>query len=143
MYESSLWFGQNSAEYWLTEFQESIDRCTGGRDTIEILLKTALNNKQSIDYHVMSLRQILTRIFVSRCCNITKISVSVIKEKGENAIFLHFPTVFSTRSKTEIIILATFNLLSANALNLDKSKFLSSGEELNDIKPALRKGEKC
>ena len=38
--------------------------------------------------------------------------------------------MFSTLSKTEIIIHGTFILLSANALYLDKVKFLSSGNRL-------------
>ena len=47
--------------------------------------------------------------------------------KGENAgnqHFLLFPTMFSTVSKTEIIIVATLNLSSANAFKLDQSKNL-------------------
>ena len=43
-------------------------------------------------------------------------------EKAGNQHFLIFPAVFSTRSKTEMIILATFDLSSANALNLAQSK---------------------
>ena len=39
--------------------------------------------------------------------------------------------MFSTQSKTEIIILATVNLSSANALNLDQSRILWFGKELN------------
>ena len=42
--------------------------------------------------------------------------------KGENAghqHFLHFPIMFSTLSKTKIVILATLMLLSANAFNLE------------------------
>ena len=38
-----------------------------------------------------------------------------------------FPTMFSTLSKTEIIIYVTFILSSANAFNLDLVIFLSSG----------------
>ena len=41
--------------------------------------------------------------------------------KGENAdktAFSPFPTVFSTLSKREIVILATFNLSSANAIKI-------------------------
>ena len=38
--------------------------------------------------------------------------------------------MFSTLSKTEIIIYVAFTLSSANALNLDKVKFLSSGNGL-------------
>ena len=38
--------------------------------------------------------------------------------------------MFSTLSKTEIIIFVTFNLSSANAFNLDQSKTLSSGNGL-------------
>ena len=49
---------------------------------------------------------------------------------GGNQHFLLFP-VFSTLSRTEIIIYVIFILLSANALNLDKVKFLSSGNGLN------------
>ena len=39
--------------------------------------------------------------------------------------------MFSTLSRRALIILATFNLSSANASNLDKSKILSFGKELN------------
>ena len=42
-----------------------------------------------------------------------------------------FPTVFSTLSKTEIIIFVTFNVWSANAFNLVWSKILSCGNGLN------------
>ena len=38
--------------------------------------------------------------------------------------------MFSTLSKTEIIIYITFILSSANAFNLDQVKFLSSGDGL-------------
>ena len=51
--------------------------------------------------------------------------------KGENAgmpEFCPFSTVFSTLSKREIIMTATFNLSSANAFNLVLSKNLSSGK---------------
>ena len=41
-----------------------------------------------------------------------------------------FPTIFSTLSKTELIIFVTFNLSSANALNLVWSKILSCGNGL-------------
>ena len=39
--------------------------------------------------------------------------------------------MFSTLSKREIVILATFNLSSTNAFNLDWSKILSFGKGLN------------
>ena len=42
--------------------------------------------------------------------------------------------MFSTLSKTEIIIYVTFILSSANAFNLDKVKFLSPGNGLNGPK---------
>ena len=48
-----------------------------------------------------------------------------IMGKGENAgneHFFPFPTMFSIRPKTEIIISATFNLSSAYALNLVQSE---------------------
>ena len=48
--------------------------------------------------------------------------------KEENAwlpAFSPFLTVFSTLSNTEILILAAFNLSSANALNLLQSRKLS------------------
>ena len=38
------------AEYLLKELQESMDRCTGRLDMTEVLLKTALNTIQSINY---------------------------------------------------------------------------------------------
>ena len=41
-----------------------------------------------------------------------------------------FSTIFSMLSNTKIIILVTFNLSSANALNLVLSKKLSLGKEL-------------
>ena len=54
--------------------------------------------------------------------------------KGENAdkpAFSPFPTVFSTLSKREIIILAIFNL-SANHFDLVTSKILSLSKEISD-----------
>ena len=53
-------------------------------------------------------------------------------EKGEIACTSNFffPTMFSTLSKTEIIIFVTFNLSSANAFNLVWSKILSCGNGL-------------
>ena len=39
--------------------------------------------------------------------------------------------MFTTRPKTNPTIRITFSLLPENALNLDKFKILSSGEELN------------
>ena len=56
--------------------------------------------------------------------------------KGANAgnqLFLLFP-VFSTLSRREIIILTTFNLLSANAFNVVMSKILLFGKELKNPK---------
>ena len=47
-------------EYWLKELQESMDRCTGCCDITEILLKTALNNIQSINpYYTMPSKTVL------------------------------------------------------------------------------------
>ena len=40
------------------------------------------------------------------------------EENAGNQHFLLFPTVFSTLSQREIVILAIFNLSSANAFNL-------------------------
>ena len=42
----------------------------------------------------------------------------------------HFPTMFSTLSKTQRVILATILLSSANAFNFITSKNLSFGKEL-------------
>ena len=44
--------------------------------------------------------------------------------------FSPFPTLFSTLSKKEYVILATFNLSSANAFKLVTSKILSFGKGL-------------
>ena len=41
--------------------------------------------------------------------------------------------MFPTLSKSEIIILATFNLSSANAFNLDQSRSLLFGKELTCV----------
>ena len=54
------------------------------------------------------------------------------KEKNAgNQHFLFLPTMFSTLSKIAIIILATLNLMSANAFNLVKVKLLSFGKEFS------------
>ena len=42
-------------EYWLKEFQESMDRCTGRLDITEIRLKTSLNTIQSINNQPMQM----------------------------------------------------------------------------------------
>ena len=60
-------------------------------------------------------------------------SLKNIAGKGENGSkqhFLFFSTMFCTISKTEIAIVATFELSSANALNLIFSKNLSFCKEL-------------
>ena len=44
--------------------------------------------------------------------------------------FSPFPTMFSILPKTNFNFSATFNLSSANTLNLDQSKNLSFGKEL-------------
>ena len=66
-----------------------------------------------------------------------KKSFKSIVGNGDNAVepFSPFPTMFSARSKTLIFVLATiyFYLLSANALNLVKSKNLSFGKELKKL----------
>ena len=56
-----------------------------------------------------------------------------IVEEGEIACSSNspFPNIFSTLSKTEIIVFGTFNLLSANAFSLVWSKILSCGNGLN------------
>ena len=41
--------------------------------------------------------------------------------------------MFSIISRTNFVIWVTFNTLSANALNLDGSKILSLGKELNNF----------
>ena len=56
--------------------------------------------------------------------------------KGENAgskHFLLFPTMFSTLPNQNFNFLVTFILSSANAFNLDGSKILSYGKELNTV----------
>ena len=53
--------------------------------------------------------------------------------KGENAgnqHFLLFSQYFLLLSKSEIIILTTFDLSSAKAFNLDQAEILSFGKEL-------------
>ena len=48
-----------------------------------------------------------------------------------------FPTMFATLSRRIFIISATFNLSSANALNLGQSKILSFGKETNETHLSL------
>ena len=55
------------------------------------------------------------------------------KEKLLLQAISHFPTMFSTLSKAEIIIFVTFNLSSAN-FNLIWSKILSCGNGIKDFK---------
>ena len=52
------------------------------------------------------------------------------KRKCWQPAFSPFPKMFSTRSKTEIMILAKLNLSSENALNLVQSEKLLFGKEL-------------
>ena len=52
------------------------------------------------------------------------------RENDGNQHFLLSPQFFSTLSQTEIIIVATLNLSSANPFNLYQTKILSSGKEL-------------
>ena len=47
--------------------------------------------------------------------------------------FIPFLTMFSTLSQTDIVILATLNLSSANAFNLVKAKLLAFGEDITDV----------
>ena len=57
--------------------------------------------------------------------------------KGENVGNQHFspfPTMFSILSKTNLNFWVIFILSSAKALNLDQSKILSFGKELNIYK---------
>ena len=55
------------------------------------------------------------------------------KEKMLVTSIFSFSTMFSTLSKTEIIIWATFILSSANAFNLVTSRILSFGKELKNF----------
>ena len=41
--------------------------------------------------------------------------------------------MFFTLSRTDMIVLATLNLPSANAFNLVKAKLLAFGEDLTDV----------
>ena len=54
------------------------------------------------------------------------------KHRGQRRKFniFSFPAVFSTLSKREMVILATFNFLSANAFSLVTSRILSLGKGL-------------
>ena len=52
-------------------------------------------------------------------------------EKMLITAFLSFLTLFSTPSKSEIVILAIFILSSASVLNLEQGKILSFGKELS------------
>ena len=47
--------------------------------------------------------------------------------------FSPYPTMFSTPPKPNFNFSVTFNLLSANAFNLDQSKNLLFGKELNQV----------
>ena len=50
-----------------------------------------------------------------------------------NQHFLLFPQRFQTYNNTKIIILSTVNLSTANAFNLDQSKFLLFGKESKEV----------
>ena len=53
-------------EYWLKEFQESMDRYSGNHDSADILLKMALNTIQLIN---QSINQSLSLYHTIRSCN--------------------------------------------------------------------------
>ena len=68
-----------------------------------------------------------------------------VVERGENAgnqHFLLFLQFFSTLSKTNFTISALLKLLSANALNLDKSFILSFGKELRKLHKTCNRKKK-
>ena len=56
---------------------------------------------------------------------------NVVGKKMKMLVFSPFPTMFSTLPKPNLNISFTFILSSANAFNLDQSKILSFGIELN------------
>ena len=61
--------------------------------------------------------------------------------KGKNAsnkYFSPFPTMFSNFSKMEIIIWATFMLLTENGFSMEQSKILLFGKELNGMYIVLK-----
>ena len=60
-------------------------------------------------------------------------TIPTFNDPEEEALENTFPTIFSTLLKTEIIILAMFDLSSTSALNLDDPKILSFGKELNRV----------
>ena len=55
------------------------------------------------------------------------------QENAGNQYFLLSPTMFFILARTNIAIWITFNLLSANALNLDLSEILLFGNRLSHI----------
>ena len=65
-----------------------------------------------------------------------KVALGNIVGKGENAGDQHspLPTIFSTLPPKNFIFLVAFILLSANALNLNKSKILLFGKGLSSQK---------
>ena len=54
----------------------------------------------------------------------------VVISKALTVIINNFPTMFSILSDTNAIIFTEFNKSSANAINLDQTKVLSSSKEL-------------
>ena len=79
-----------------------------------------------------------TNLIATRC---SKRHLKNILEYGKSRpnyysafTFSLFPTMISTQSWTEIIILETPNLMSAIAFNSVQRKILSFGKKLNEIK---------
>ena len=72
-------------------------------------------------------KEFLFRLFTTRSRLSTTLRKTALKNtvgKGERfPAFSPFPTMFSTLSQGDIIILATFYVMSANAFNFVQSKF--------------------
>ena len=80
-------------------------------------------------------------LFSQHLCQLLMLSVIGVRSKElssktlleEEHYFLLFPTMFSILSQTNFAILATFQLSSANSLNLDTSNILPFGKQLNKL----------
>ena len=158
---TSFWFGSKSNLarlqshwQWLTwlfwHFSRRLSRNVRARESQVISL--SYYNMDQILKTKISLTLKLVWVFTNLSCLTHSHIMTLFDAYGKEAFRKHcgkrrncslraispFPTMFSTLSKTEIIIFVTFNFSSANAFTLVWSKILSSVNGLNKKKYSVR-----
>ena len=121
---------------------KSISKCTsyefGAQDRLmDAHTYTELNNYLLLTASRLDRKQLKTTL--------TNRAFEIIVRRGENTgyhPFLLFPIIFSTLSKTNIVIQGILNLSSAKAFDMDQSKILSFSKELTLSKQQILESSK-